>query len=238
MNDRWIRRFRPCDPGAPRLVCLPHAGGTASGFYWLSVALAPHVEVLAVQYPGRQDRLGEPVVEDVPTLADELHRALEPWQNQPPALFGHSMGALVAFELARRFPVRHLVASAQVSPSRVAEVVRLSELPEDEFVAEVEALGGFDPQVMADPELRSLVLPALRGDYKANEDYRCPPETTVDTPVTVILGDADPDVTPEEARLWQQHTRASFDLRVFEGGHFFLEQHQDEVRDLLLRLLT
>lgn len=235
----WLRRHTPAREATRRVVCFPHAGGSASFFHPLARVAAPGVEVVAVQYPGRQDRLGEPCVEDLETLADHVHDALARRDDGvPTVLFGHSMGALVAFEVARRLgraalsrPAR-LVVSGRRAPSVVREeTVHL--LDDDGLAAEVARLGGTDPRLLADQEIRDLVLPAVRGDYRAVETYRHEPGEPLSCPVTVLTGDTDPRVTEAEARGWEPYTRGPFALRVFPGGHFFLNNRWPEVMELL-----
>ncbi len=241
MNDMsspgqlWFRRYAPSEDATVRLVCFPHAGGSAGYFHPVAQALAPKVEVLAAQYPGRQDRYREPCVDSVQELARLGALALRDWDDRPFALFGHSLGAMVAYEVARHFaaaggdgPV-HLFVSGRRSPTchRAESVHRLSD---DALIAEVMALGGTNPQVLADPETRSLVLPALRSDYRAAETYRHGPGAAVRCPVTALTGDADPRTSLEEAAAWQEHAPAGgFELLVFGGDHFFLNGKADDV---------
>ncbi|KUN81012.1 oleoyl-ACP hydrolase [Streptomyces bungoensis] len=233
----WCRRFHPAPEAAHRLVCFPHAGGSASYYHPVSAALSPRVDVVAVQYPGRQDRRNEPLIDDVGTLADQVHHALRGWDDRPLTFFGHSMGALVGFEVARRFeregrgPVR-LFASGRRAPSRHRDD-NVHRRTDDGIIAEVRAMSGTDDRLLGDDELIRMILPALRGDYRAVETYRCEPGATVDCPVTALVGDSDPKTTVDEARDWQQHTTAEFDLHVLPGGHFYLNSRAAEVLKLL-----
>jgi surfactin synthase thioesterase subunit len=236
-DDLWIRRFRPSPDAADRLVCFPHAGGSASFYVPVAAALSPGVDVLAIQYPGRQDRRGEPGPSSVAELADGITAALAGWDDRPLTFFGHSMGALVAFETARRMeragngPVR-LFASGRRAPSRTRDE-HVHTLDDDGLVTELRRLAGTDAQVLQDEELLRMVLPAIRGDYRAVETYRCEPGARVRCPVTVLTGDADPRTSLEEARAWNEHTDADCDLHVFSGGHFFLSERPAEVLTVL-----
>ncbi|MFF7459467.1 thioesterase II family protein [Kitasatospora sp. NPDC008115] len=234
-GELWFRRYAPSDDAAVRLVCFPHAGGSASYFQPVARALAPKVEVLAAQYPGRQDRYREPCVDDVRALAHLAALALRDRDDRPFALFGHSLGAMVAYEVARHFaaagdrgPV-HLFVSGRRSPThhREESVHRLSD---EGLIAEVIALGGTNPKILADPEMRGLVLPVLRSDYRAAETYRHGPGAPVRCPVTALTGDADPRTSLEEAAAWEAHAPAgAFELLVFAGDHFFLNDNADGV---------
>lgn len=237
-SDEWIRRYRPAPGAAIRLVCLPHAGGSASFFLPVSAALSPAIDVLAVQYPGRQDRLREPMIDDLGDLADAVVTALTPWLDRPFAFFGHSMGATLAFEVTRRLeqgagpaPL-HLFASGRRAPSRHRdENVHLG--GDDRIIAELTELSGTDTRVLGEEEMLRMVLPAIRNDYRATETYRYRPGPPLSCPITVLTGDADPKTSLEEAEAWRDHTTGPFDLRVYPGGHFYLADHQSEVLDAI-----
>ncbi|AGP51716.1 thioesterase II family protein [Streptomyces rapamycinicus] len=230
-ESRWFRRFRPRPEAEISLVCLPHAGGTASFYFPLSELLPSTVEALVVQYPGRQDRLHEPCIESVPEMARAVFDVLKPLAvKRPVALFGHSMGAAVGFELAMLLerelgttPLA-LFASARSAPSlhRGRDVHRLDDA---ELVAELRRLSGTEAQILDERELLQLALPSIRGDYKASETYTAEPGATLRCDVVALTGEADDHVSVEEAASWREHTTGGFDLRVFPGGHFYVADH-------------
>lgn len=228
--ENWIRRFHPAPGDGTRLVVLPHAGGSASFYFPLSRALAPRFDVPAVQYPGCQVRLAEPCIDDIGELADRIAAVLQPWTCEPPAFFGHSMGALVAFEVARRLDVEpiQLFVSGRRAPSWYRDE-RVHQRNGEGLVAELRKLSGTASWVLGDEELLRVVLPAVRSDYRAVETYGCAPGAKVGCPITVLVGDADPKVTLDEVEAWREHTEAEADVRVFSGGHFFMTERQDEV---------
>lgn len=243
--DDWLRRYHPGEPGTPRLVCFPHAGGTANYWHPLSAALRGRVEVTAVQYPGRQDRCGQPPVGDLHELADRAAAALLPsWLPEPPALLGHSMGAVLAYETARRLAdatgrgPRLLVVSGRRAPHVVRAESGLHEASDDELVDHLASLGGTLEAVLADPELRALFLPPLRADYRAVETYRHRPGPPLACPVTVLIGESDPQVTPDEAVAWSVHTTGPLEVRGYPGGHFFLAEQRQAVTALLAERLA
>ncbi|MEV5959487.1 alpha/beta fold hydrolase [Streptomyces sp. NPDC051987] len=238
----WLRRFHSAPPDAPLLVVLPHAGGSASYYQALSGELSGRIEVMAVQYPGRQDRYREEPVADLPTLARRVAEALEPLADRRLALFGHSMGALVGFETARLLerenrPVSALFVSARRAPAR-PPYERVHLLDDAELLAELRALGGTDERLLREEELLRLYLPVVRADYRALETYACQPGATVGCPVIGLAGESDPRVSVDDVAAWREHTTTRFDLRVFQGGHFYVEQRTAAVADTVAAVLT
>ncbi|MFE7192682.1 thioesterase II family protein [Kitasatospora sp. NPDC057541] len=232
--DRWIRRFDPRPDAEVRLVCLPHAGGSASFFLPVARAMPQSVDVLCVQYPGRQDRRTEPLLDTVPELADRIAAALLPWIDRPLAFFGHSLGATLAFEVARRLERdKGLVAAALFASGRRApsthrtETVHLRD--DDGLIADMRGLSGTDARLLGDEEILRMILPATRADYRAAETYVYEPGEALRCPLVALVGDDDPKVTVDEAAAWADHTEDRFDLRVFPGGHFYLADHQAAV---------
>ncbi|MGW1807667.1 thioesterase II family protein [Streptomyces sp. NPDC002078] len=241
--SRWIRRFHPAAESGVRLVCLPHAGGSAPFYFPMSRALSPEVDVVSVQYPGRQDRRMDPAVEDIGEYADAIAAELKPWLDRPVALFGHSMGAVLAFEVTRRLerdlglvPLA-VFASGRRAPSRYRDE-NVHRRDDDGIVEEMRLLSGTDAQILGDEEILRMVLPAIRSDYTAIENYRAAPGLTVSAPITVLTGDNDPRTSLEEAEAWRGHTTGAFDLRVFSGGHFFLANHQEEILKIVSETLS
>lgn len=236
MNSTWLRRFTPTAPDGPLLVCFPHAGGSATAFKDLARTLHPDVDVVSVQYPGRQDRyLEEPFTALAPlaeAVTEELARELAA-DGRPYALFGHSMGSLVAFETARLLARRQLPA-----PQRVFFSGRGGPDPRDsaydlyddaDMLAEVRRLGGTDQSMLENPDILELVLPALRADYRVLGTYRGPSGGPLTTGVTALIGDSDPIATVEDAHTWREHTTGDFTVKVFPGGHFYLFDQIDRV---------
>ncbi|MFJ9775159.1 thioesterase II family protein [Kitasatospora sp. NPDC101157] len=248
-SSLWVRRFAAPSAagssGSPlRLLCLPHAGGSASAFRPWATAAGPDVEVLALQYPGRQDRYREPAVADLGRLADLAMPAVRAAIGDARhALFGHSMGALLAFELTRHLEREGLAPELLAVSGRRAPSTRrdgeYSHLTDDHALAtHLRSLSGTDPRLLADEEALRMILPAVRADLTAVDGYHAGPEATVTTPVLALTGDTDPWVTPAEAAAWQRHTTADFDLRIYPGGHFYLDGRHRELLTLLTDRLT
>ncbi|WP_207944490.1 thioesterase II family protein [Actinomadura rubrisoli] len=226
--------FHPSAESELRLVCFPHAGGSASYFFPWSQALAPGIETLALQYPGRQDRRADPRPGSVAELADQVFAALEGLAGGTFAFFGHSMGSVLAFEVARRFEDRtgggpaHLVASGYPAPSRLrGGDVHLR--GDAGIVEELLASGGSDPRGLRDEDMLAMILPPVRDDYRLIENHPPVPDAVLKCPITMLTGDADHHTTREEAAAWRDHTAGEFRLRVFSGGHFFIDPHRDAV---------
>lgn len=237
----WVRRYRPTPEGGVRLLCFPHAGGSASFFFPFSKVLPESMEMLAVQYPGRQDRRAERCVESITEMADEIFAAVHPWTDRPVALFGHSMGAVLAFEVAHRLeragtvPVE-LFLSGRNAPSR-QRADNIHQRDDDGIIDQLRLLNGTDSALFGDEELLRMVLPAVRSDYTAIETYRYPGGPALTCPITALVADDDPVADPADVAEWRNHTTGGFQLRTFTGGHFYLDARRNEVADLLARQL-
>jgi surfactin synthase thioesterase subunit len=238
---------RPAPGTRLRLFCFPYAGGGTGAFRGWTGAFPPAVEVCPVYLPGRERRFREPVHTRMEALVEELRQALRPHLDIPFALFGHSMGAAVAFELARAMerdgtPPAHLFVSGRRAPGRPPEREQIHALPDAEFVERVRALEGTPDEVMADPEMMELLLPVLRGDFQLSETYRYREGPPLSCPLTALGGTGDAHVSRDDLLAWRDQTQGFFRLRTFPGGHFFVHTHQadviQEVADGLLRVMA
>jgi pyochelin biosynthetic protein PchC len=221
----WFQCHRPEPLPSAQLVCFPHAGGGASFFRpWLD-DLPPGIELLSAQYPGREDRLREPLATDLGELADRYARLLASVGGAPVVLFGHSLGAAIAYEVARRMqasgrPPALLVVSGRQAPVDSSRAVHL--MDDDDLWADVLRAGGTSRQVLDNLELRALVLPVLRADYRLSETYRPVAAPVLGCPILAVSGDDDPDVDLAVLPSWRELTDAGFAMRVFPGNHFYL----------------
>ncbi|MET9296620.1 alpha/beta fold hydrolase [Streptomyces sp. NPDC003077] len=238
-TSTWLRSYHPAPQARHRLVCFPHAGGSATFFHPVSARLAPEIEVLSLQYPGRQDRRHETAIPDIAGLADRVAAEIGALTGPRPVFFGHSMGAVLAFEVAHRLeqddrgPLA-LVLSGRRAPS-THRVENVHQRDDEGVITELKLLSGTNAALLGDEEILRMILPAIRSDYRAIETYTCPEDRAVACPVTVFTGDADPRTTLDEARAWERHTRGTFDLEVFPGGHFYLGDRPAEVTDAIAR---
>ncbi|MEV0823134.1 thioesterase II family protein [Nonomuraea rubra] len=229
----WFHSLDPRPHAAMRLFCFPHAGGAAAAYRDWHRAVPPSVEVRAVQYPGRADRASEAPLHDAHALADLIAEAMRPLLDRPAVLFGHSMGSVIAYETALRVSPAHLV----VSGRRAANLPRPGTVhlgTEEDLTAELRRLGGTEPELLDDPDVRAYILPIVRADYRLAETYRSRPAEPLDCPITAIIGDSDPEVDTTNAAGWAELTRAGFKLHVLPGGHFYLAPRRTEVIDLIL----
>lgn len=231
----WFATPRPLDLPRATLICLPHAGAGASLFYaWGEALRAAGVEVRAVQYPGRENRLNEPLVESSEAMTRLLADAWPALSGGgPSALFGHSMGALLAYELTleleRRRSVnlpRRLFLSGRNPPGVPPRLPPIHELPDDAFWRAVsERYDSLPPEVLAEPEMVALLTPILRADFRLVDEYRWTPQAPITVPVTILAGTRDPWTSAAELEGWRACTAAPSRIHFFEGDHFF---HQKE----------
>jgi medium-chain acyl-[acyl-carrier-protein] hydrolase len=223
-----------------RLFCFPYAGGSAIIYRSWAESLPTYYEVVAVQLPGRGNHANVPPFDDMPPLVRALAPALLPHLDRPFAFFGHSMGALIGFELAqllrregRRGPLK-LFGSGCRAPQVPRREPYTHDLPEDEFVARLSTLNGTPQEVLDHPELMQLVLPLLRADFSVAETYSFSGDPPLDCPVSAYGGLGDKDVPREDVEAWREQTTGAFNLRMFPGDHFFINTAQQ----LLLQALS
>ncbi|WP_067676836.1 thioesterase II family protein [Nocardia miyunensis] len=235
----WLRELRAVPDPRTVLVCFPPGGGSASAYRALARQVRSDTAVFAVQYPGRQDRLGESLITDLRVLADRISPELSVGAPRL-ALFGHSMGSTVAFETARRLEkagqqVIRLFVSGRIAPD-APYAGAIHKAPDAEVIAELERLAN-DPASVAilrsEPSLAELVLPAVRADYQAVETYRFELGSPLRCDISALLGDVDPTVTAEQAGEWRRHTAGGFELSTFPGRHFYLDEKVSEVADFV-----
>ncbi len=226
-----------------RLFCLPFAGGGAAAYYrWASRILAG-IEVARIHLPGRETRLREPLFKSLASLIDVLVEELVPWIDGPFVLYGHSMGALLAFELARGLRRRHNLLPAHLfvagfrAPQLTASEPPFSHLPEADFIDHVRQYGGLPDLIAREPELMEIFIPILRADFGMTETYVYKEEPPLECPITAFGGLSDPKTSHERILAWSIHTSTRFDTHFFPGGHFFLVDSEAQVLDQInLRL--
>lgn len=211
-----------------QLFCLPFAGAGASFFRpWRKLGVAG-VTVRPVQLPGRERLIDRAPYTDVGQAVEGLLPELSAPEDRPVALFGHSLGAVLAFELARRLQERgeppvHLFVSGSPAPG-LPRLQRATGLDDAAFLARVEKFAGYRHEVLDDPEMRALILPALRADVAMHESYRPGTDTPIDVPITALRGTDDTLVTDAETAAWATATTGGFDRVDLPGGHMYLTE--------------
>ncbi|MCB0065092.1 MAG: thioesterase [Caldilineaceae bacterium] len=237
----WLRISQPNPTAQLRLFCFPYAGGAASIYRTWQQHLPPTIEVCAVQLPGRENRIRETPFTDAGTLVQALVPNLVPYLDKPFALFGHSMGSLIAYELAQllhqefqRIPT-HLLVSGRRAPFLPDPDPLLHALPTDQlFLTALQRRYNNIPAVIfEDAELRDLFVPLLRADFTLVETYQHQERAPLPCPIVAFGGNADVRATEAELRAWQPLTQNTFELHLFPGGHFYLN---DQVQPLLAQL--
>ena len=226
-----------------RLFCFPYAGGAASVFTKVLNGLPAEIEVCPVELPGRGSRLSEPPVKDLASLVEIVAEELAPHLGQPFAFFGHSMGALLGFELTRylrrihRVEPVHLLVSAGRAPQVRASEPATWDLLDHQLIDKMRRLNGTPQAVLDNPELMALVLPIIRADLVAIDSYVYRDEPPLSCPITAFGGLQDSSVTREQLGPWREQTAASFTLRMLPGDHFFLHSGQQTLREVIAREL-
>jgi medium-chain acyl-[acyl-carrier-protein] hydrolase len=235
----WLWNVVPKAVVRLRLFCFPYAGNGAHAYRGWERELPEDVHVCPVQLPGRPGRLSEPAFTDMRPLVEATLAALAPFMSEPFVFFGHSMGGLLAYELARALrrsgrplPL-HLFMSGTPAPHLQKGDRHLHELPDEQFLDEIARLNGTPPEVLADAELRALVLPTLRADFAVMERYSWMPEPPLDVPITAYAGKDDATAPAGDLSAWREHSSSSFCMRLLPGDHFFLHSQRST---LLTRL--
>jgi surfactin synthase thioesterase subunit len=233
-------------PAAPaRVFCFPHAGGTLRTFLGWQAGLGTDAEILAVCRPGREHRAQEPAptIEEYVDGATTAVRAAAEADPRPIYLFGHSLGALVAFEVARRLGglpgLRHLIASGCSAPSLLPSrrVLEIAGLTGKAFAEAIGFFGGLPPEVIADEELQEVLLPGLIADFRMAVGYRYRPADPLTVDISLINGRDDPHVGPAQLEPWRNEVRRAPAYHWADGGHFYFEEHPEAVIDLLRTLV-
>lgn len=243
-DSPWLVRFNRCSRPRLRLLCFPFAGGSASYFLRWARLIPGEVELVGIQYPGRCSRLSEPGMTCLSSLIEAAAQAVAPLLDiGRMAFFGHSMGALVAYEVARWLCARglggpdHLFLSGRQAPGRSSPGPIPSILSDDALLGFLRRLGGMPEAVLNDGTLMAMILPGLRADLQALATWRYQPHKPLNIPLTIFCGEHDPEVLPSSMSSWAQQTTKYFSEHVLPGGHFFLNDHSESVLEIVIEAL-
>jgi surfactin synthase thioesterase subunit len=226
---KWLRPPRNPQPQRLRLFCLPHAGGTSAIFNGWDAHLTRHAEVWQVLLPGRGTRIGEEPIKDAREMTHALAEALVPHMHAPFALFGHSMGAMLAHELtllllSRGGPVpRMLVVSGRQAPHLPAALPPVRAMTDEQFLAVLGSLSTETTRLLSEPSLRKVIMPLLRADFLLCDSWAPRPERRIPVPILAFGGTRDPSLSASMVEQWSRHTFGRFRNIFLPGDHFLVQ---------------
>jgi medium-chain acyl-[acyl-carrier-protein] hydrolase len=221
------------------MFCVPHAAGSPATFSQWPAKLPAEVEVWGINLPGRGNRLLEPPIDRLRPLVEALGEAIIPFLEKPFVFYGHSMGTLVSFELARwlrrhNYPQpAHLFVSSRAAPHIASTRKPLHGLPDAELIEELGQFNGTPKEILENKELMQLLLPAIRTDFSILETYVYTPDAPFSFPITVFGSFEDPDVSADGLGSWCEHTASSCVVRMLAGDHFFIQTAQGSLLGMI-----
>lgn len=242
-SKSWVICPQPNPQARLRLFCFHYAGGGALSFRDWPNNLPSSVEVCLIELPGRGIRFGEVAFTSMAPLVQAIADALLPYLDKPFAFFGHSMGGLVSFELARilrrncRLNLTHLFVSGHRAPHLPDPDLPIYNLPDSEFLDELRKFEGTPPEVLENTELMQLLLPTLKADFTVVETYTYINEPPLNISITAFGGKQDRETNYDQLNAWRQQTNEAFSLHMLPGNHFFLNSSQAILLTLLSKKL-
>ena len=238
MKNLWIKPFKPVPAARCRLICFPYAGGGALIFRLWHEYLPSYVEVCPVKLPGRDNRIREPLFDDISLLVRTMEKGLTPFLDKPFAFFGHSLGAIIAFELMKRLRKQnmplpfHLFVSGRRAP-QIKPGPSIHHLPEEQFIEKIRNYGGTPEVVFQEQQLMDIFLPILRADFSLNDSHTYRPEKLFNCPITAFYSPNDKIAEKAYVEEWEKQTTSKFDLHMIEGGHFFINEHKERILKII-----
>lgn len=239
MLSPWLPFTTSLDKNALQLFCFPYGGGNSAFYQRWQNQLLSAVQICPVQLPGRGIRYLEPSYTKFELLIKDLVLGLQPFLQPPFAFFGHSMGALVCYEIARMLTAKknpqpvHLFASAYHAPHLPDPSPKLHELPDDQFIDELIQMNGLPTELITNRKYLEVFLPALQADFTMCETYEHHKSETLTCPITVLGGSNDPETTDTKLEVWQELTTGPFALHLLEGDHFFIHSKTTKILEII-----
>jgi len=243
MSAEWLVRIgRPVERPALRLLALPYAGGGPALFRPWAEALPPGIDLVAAQLPGRERRVTEPPCRDLALIVETLAQAILSLPAAPLALYGHSLGAALALELAVRLtqsaaPPVLVTVAARAAPHLPPRRAPLSPLDDRAFLRAVGAMGGTPREALEHEELMALFLPVLRADFFLSEGHVRPAAPVISAPLLALAGCDDPFVTEADMRAWSVFAAGPFHVETLAAGHFFAQSHKDDILRMMFETI-
>lgn len=239
-NDQsWYIGYKKNPQAAIRLFCFHHSGGGASSYHPWVESLSPLIEMVAIQLPGRENKFLEPLTSDLSHIITKLSKDFSYYKDKPFIVFGHSLGALLAFEFIKAihriyslYP-RQVIVSAAKAPHMPYRRKILSHLEDKLLKEELKAYNGIDERIQNEPELFDLFLPIIRSDFSIVENYSFAGSASFPCDILAFSGSDDPTVTQEEILGWSTQTTGKFEHMPFSGAHFFIRDHQKEIVNII-----
>lgn len=245
LNNPWLVFPRRNPEARLRLFCFPHAGAGAVVFHRWPAKLPPDVEICSIRLPGRESRLREPAFTHVSQIIEVLAAALRPSLSDLPfAFYGHSLGSLIAYELTHHLRREqapepfHLFVSGYRAPHRPPHHAPVSQAPDPIFLDRLRGFSGTPDEIFENIELLEFMLPTLRADFSVLETYVYTNGGLLNCPISAFGGREDSEATHEDMAAWRQHTTGAFTLRMFNGGHFFVQSEQNSLLSIISRKLV
>jgi medium-chain acyl-[acyl-carrier-protein] hydrolase len=238
-NPSWLLCPNPNPAARLRLFCFPYAAGNARLYDAWTADLPPELELYAVQLPGRGNRYAEPLCSHISEIVPVLAKEIQALADKPLIFFGHSMGALIGFEVARQLrrefsqPLEHMFVSAFKAPHLPRLKTERHLLSDAALMEELRNFNGTPEVLLKDKDLMDMFLPIMRADLEICETYKYRDERPFTFPITAFGGLYDLGVTPNELSDWCEQTSEEFQLKLFNGDHFFVNSHRNELLEYM-----
>ena len=242
-TEDWFIPFKQEKSSYIRLFCFHYGGGSASAYRDWAKDLIEHVDLVAVQLPGRESRFGEPLLDNVSQVATELYKNFNSYLEKPFVFFGHSIGALIAFEFVRLLrkngvpQPKHLIVSSTKAPQVPLKKAPIHHLPDPELIEKIREYNGIPSNILEDQELMSIFLPIIRADFSISETYQYTAEKSLTCPITALGGLNDDSFDQADLIKWEEQSISQFEYYLLPGDHFFIRSSYQEVITIVNKVL-